>query len=78
MLKLFLMIKKINLFLIIFTIIYSLYYFAVPAVINSDTNKSFIKSVIKNQSGIDLDYKNTKIKMGFLVLRISVGRNRSL
>ena len=45
-------------------IIYSIYYFGVPAVINLDAQKSNIQKIVKDKSGIEIDYKNPLLKMG--------------
>ncbi len=45
---------------------YSIYYFLVPAIINSQVKNGIIERVVKDTSGITLDITNPRVKMGLL------------
>lgn len=57
---------KILIGLLSLIMLYSLYFWGIPAVVNLDKNSATIKNIVKSQTGYVIDFKNPELKMGLL------------
>ena len=57
---------KIVVSIIVFFILYGLYYWGIPAIIDLPKKADFIEQIILKESGIKTDIKNPKLKMGII------------
>lgn len=57
--------RKILTSIFILTLIYGLYFFGLPKIANPEKNKDLIVQTIQKELGVNVDYKNAKIKSGF-------------
>lgn len=51
---------------IFFIILYGIYYWGIPAIINVPARIDFIKQIVREDSGLNVDFVNPKLKMGVL------------
>ncbi|MBP3925003.1 hypothetical protein J6E39_07165 [bacterium] len=57
------------------SVMYGLYYFGIPAVINSKLDNPQLQTLIKEQSGFKIAFKNPSVKMGVLPAVIFDAKN---
>src|SRR5574344_173576 len=51
---------------VICLVLYAVYYFGIPAVLNTQKCSTFIQKIVKNGLGLNIELKSPKIKMGIL------------